>query len=68
MDFFIQENYLENKYMGQYFCEFCGYEMDIDDLYGCPNCNGDGLGDAVVPPIPEIIGMAIMQSTMLEAA
>jgi len=27
-------------------CEFCGYEDesdDRDDLYGCPNCNGEGL-------------------------
>jgi len=27
-------------------CEFCGYEYDEDcGKYGCPNCNGEGLGE-----------------------
>jgi hypothetical protein len=24
-------------------CEFCEYEFEGDDRYGCPNCNGEGL-------------------------
>lgn len=32
-------------------CDFCGYGFDVELLgkYGCPNCGGDGLGDAVEP-------------------
>ncbi len=27
-------------------CEFCEYQFDADaGRYGCPNCNGEGLGD-----------------------
>lgn len=27
-------------------CPFCGYEHEnIGDMYGCPNCLGDGLED-----------------------
>lgn len=24
-------------------CPACGYEMETDDKYGCPNCHGEGL-------------------------
>ena len=24
-------------------CPFCGFLMDMDDVYGCPNCLGEGL-------------------------
>lgn len=26
-------------------CEFCGYVFDVDllGIYGCPNCEGEGL-------------------------
>ena len=28
-------------------CEFCGYEFDVEllGIYGCPNCEGEGLDD-----------------------
>jgi Zn finger protein HypA/HybF involved in hydrogenase expression len=26
-------------------CRVCGYQMETDDRYGCPNCHGDGLDD-----------------------
>lgn len=26
-------------------CEFCGYRMESDDRYGCPNCCAEGLDD-----------------------
>lgn len=25
-------------------CPFCGYSMEMDDRYGCPNCLAEGLG------------------------
>lgn len=26
-----------------YYCPACGYPMETDDRYGCPNCHGEGL-------------------------
>lgn len=26
-------------------CPFCGYKHELDDLFGCPNCLGEGLDD-----------------------
>lgn len=43
-----------------FMCPFCGYRMETDDRYGCPNCEGEGLdGDDCGPGIlPGITGMA----------
>lgn len=26
-------------------CPFCGYQTETDDVYGCPNCLGEGLDE-----------------------
>lgn len=41
-------------------CPFCGYQMETDDRYGCPNCNGEGLDDCDCGAgiLPGITGMA----------
>lgn len=43
-----------------FLCPFCGYRMETDDAYGCPNCLGEGLdgddnGEGI---LPRITGMA----------
>lgn len=43
-----------------FLCPFCGYRMETDDAYGCPNCLGEGLdgddnGEGI---LPGITGMA----------
>lgn len=40
-------------------CEFCGYQMETDDRYGCPNCLGEGLDsdDQGTGILPGITGM-----------
>ena len=30
-------------------CSFCNYDMETDDRYGCPNCNGEGLDMPTTP-------------------
>lgn len=43
-----------------FLCPFCGYQMDTDDAYGCPNCLGEGLycDDSGERILPGITGMA----------
>ena len=43
-----------------FMCEFCGYKMETDDRYGCPNCCGEGLdgGYQRKAILPRITGMA----------
>ena len=43
-----------------FICSFCGYRMETDDRYGCPNCLGEGFaGDYKGSPVlPRITGMA----------
>lgn len=38
----------ERGWVGDGGCQFCGYEFDVEKLgiYGCPNCEGEGLESA----------------------
>jgi DNA (cytosine-5)-methyltransferase 1 len=42
-----------------FLCSFCGYQMEIDDRYGCPNCLGGEIGCFDTRPLlqPRITGM-----------
>jgi DNA (cytosine-5)-methyltransferase 1 len=43
-----------------FLCPFCGHQMETDDTYGCPNCEGEGLDgeDCGAGIQPGITGMA----------
>lgn len=38
-------------HLDEFTCQACGYLMETDDAYGCPNCEGGGL-----PPLPMSTG------------
>lgn len=43
-----------------FMCPCCGYKMETDDKYGCPNCYGEGLESEYRGPriLPRLTGMA----------